>query len=176
MRKKQKDDILKGYQKLKGEIVRDQVDEIFRIQPDNYISELEKTGFQYYDDDDPEEIEEKNAQPENRNLKSLILFSLDHYPARIDILSGLAFFHKFENMIATLIHYYTQACMKQMNLEAFSELAMDFYYATIPDGFEALYALRDLLDPDADKRKIIDFLIPNRRKPLFPRRFAINSR
>ena len=44
-------------------------------------------------------------------------------------------------------------------METFSELAQDFYYATIPDGYEALYALRDLFEPGTDKRKVIDFLI-----------------
>ena len=49
--------------------------------------------------------------------------------------------------------------MDQKNLETFSELAQDFYYATIPDGYEALFALRDLFEPGTDKRKIVDFLI-----------------
>ena len=44
-------------------------------------------------------------------------------------------------------------------METFSELAQDFYYATIPDGYEALYALRDSFEPGTDKRKVIDFLI-----------------
>jgi hypothetical protein len=205
MKKKDKDDILSDYQKLKNEIIRDKVDKIFRTQPDNYISELEKIGFKYYDDDDPEEAEEKNAQAENQNqrdlveyfegdrdfsetilaaflvekdveepnlplirkyfkqanqnLKSLILYGLDHYPARIDLLADLAYFHEFENILSTLIKYFTRACMNQMNLETFTELAQDFYYATIPDGYEALYALRDLFEPESNKRKIIDFLI-----------------
>ncbi len=38
-------------------------------------------------------------------------------------------------------------------------IAQDFYYATKPDGYEALYALRDLFKPGTDKRKVIDFLI-----------------
>ena len=72
MRKKDKDDILNDYQRLKNEIIRDKVDEIFRTQPDNYISALEEIGFKYYDDDDFEEIEEKNAKPENQNQRDLI--------------------------------------------------------------------------------------------------------
>jgi len=205
MRKKDKDDILKDYQRLKNEIIRDKVNEIFRTQPDNYISGLEKIGFKYYDDDDFEEIEEKNAKPENQdqrdlveyfegdqelsetilatffevkdakepnlplirkyfkkanqNLKSLLLYGLDHYPARIDLLSDLAYFHEFENILSTLINYFTRTCMNEMNLETFAELAQDFYYATISDGYEALYALRDLFGPNTNKRKIIDFLI-----------------
>jgi hypothetical protein len=47
----------------------------------------------------------------------------------------------------------------QENLEAFAELAQDFYNTTIPDGYEALYALRDLFEPGTDKREIIDILI-----------------
>ena len=49
--------------------------------------------------------------------------------------------------------------MDQENIETFSELAHDFYYATKPDGYEALYALRDLFEPGTDKRKVIDILI-----------------
>jgi len=67
MRKKDKDDVLNDYQRSRNEIIRDKVDEIFRTQPDNYISALEKIGFKYYDDDDPEEIEEKNAKSENQD-------------------------------------------------------------------------------------------------------------
>jgi hypothetical protein len=46
-----------------------------------------------------------------------------------------------------------------MNLQVFAELAEDFYYATKPDGYEALIALRELFEPNTEKRKIIDFLI-----------------
>ncbi|MGA1865764.1 MAG: PAS domain-containing protein, partial [bacterium] len=54
----------------------------------------------------------------------------------------LAYRHEFENILSILISYYTRACVDQQNLETFAELARDFYYATIPDGYEALYALR----------------------------------
>jgi hypothetical protein len=52
MGKKKKDPTIEAYQKLKNEIIIDKVDEIFRTQPDNYISALEEIGFKYYDDDD----------------------------------------------------------------------------------------------------------------------------
>lgn len=205
MSKKDKDDILSEYLKLKNEMIRDKVDEIFRTQPDNYITALEEIGFTYYDEDDPEEIEEENAKAENRdqrdlidyfegdqevsetiletffrvkdaaepnlplvrkyfkqankNLKALILYGLDHYPARIDLLDDLAYFHEFENLLSTVIKYFTAACVNQTNLDTFTELAQDFYYATIPDGYDALHALRDIYEPDTNKRKIIDFLI-----------------
>jgi hypothetical protein len=168
---------------------------------------LEELGFKYFedDDDDIEEIEERNAKPENQrqrnlvayfenknklsgkifecfseekasdnpnfplirkyfrkanqNLKALLIYGLDHYPGRIDLLSDLTIFHEFENILSILISYYTRACVDQQNLETFTELAKDFYYSTKPDGYEALFALRELFEPDTDKRKIIEFLI-----------------
>jgi len=95
----------------------------------------------------------------NPNLKALLLYGLDYYPGRIDLLSDLAFFHEFESILSILISYYTRACVDQQNLETFAELAKDFYYSTSPDGYEALYALRDLFEAGTDKRKIIELLI-----------------
>ena len=95
----------------------------------------------------------------NKNLKRLILYGLDNYPGRIDLLSDLSFFHEFENILSLLIKYYTKACLDQENLDMFTELAKDFYYCTIPDGYEAYHALRELFEPETDKRKIIEFLI-----------------
>ncbi|MBW1899748.1 MAG: hypothetical protein JRI61_11900 [Deltaproteobacteria bacterium] len=206
MSKKDKDPVIDDYEKLKNEIIRDKVNEIFCNHPKDHISKMEELGFEYFeDDDDSEEIEERNAKPENQrqrdlvayfenkkklskkifesfseekasnnpnfplirkyfkkanqNLKALLIYGLDHYPGRIDLLSDLTFFHEFENILSTLISYYTRACVDQQNLETFSELAKDFYYSTSPDGYEALYALRELFEPDTDKRKIIEFLI-----------------
>ena len=222
MSKKDKDSVLDGYEKLKNEIIRDKVSKIFRNHPKDHIAKMEELGFEYFeDDDDYEEIEERNAKPENqrqrelvayfenkkklskkifesyseekaaenpnyplirkyykeanKNLKSLLLYGLDNYPGRIDLLSDLSFFHEFENILSILITYYTQACVDQGNLDTFSELAKDFYYSTNPDGYEALYALRELFEPETDKRKIIDFLITEEeeaeRKALQPIEF-----
>ena len=52
MGKKKKDPTIEAYEKLKNEIIIEKVDEVFRTQPDNYISALEEIGFKYYDDDD----------------------------------------------------------------------------------------------------------------------------
>ena len=95
----------------------------------------------------------------NPNLKSLILYGLDHYPDNLDLLSDLGYFHEFGNILGILITYCTRACVDQENIETFSELAHDFYYATKPDGYEALYALGELFEPGTDKRKVIDILI-----------------
>jgi len=95
----------------------------------------------------------------NRKLKALLIYGLDHYPGRIDLLSDLTYFHEFENILTILITYYTRAYVNQTNLETFTELTQDFYYATNPDDYEAYYALRELFEPHTEKRKIIDFLI-----------------
>jgi hypothetical protein len=95
----------------------------------------------------------------NQRLKALIILGLDRYPASLQLLSDLTYFHEFENVLRLLIHYYTDACLNQTNLKMFTELAQDFYYATAPDDYDALYALRELFEPHTEKRKIIDFLI-----------------
>jgi hypothetical protein len=206
MGKRKKDYIPDDYEKLKNEIIRDKVNEIFRKYPREYISKLEEIGFNYFEDDyDCEEIEEKNAKPENQrqrdlvayfesktelsdkifdsyseekasekpnyplirryfkqaneNLKALLLYGLENYPCRIDLLSDLSFFHEFGNVLSDLITHYIKACLEQGNLETFSALAKDFYYFTNPDGYEAYYALQDLFEPNTEKRKIIDSLI-----------------
>jgi hypothetical protein len=206
MGKKHNDSVLDDYGKAKTEISHEKVKEIFRNHPKEYIAKLEELGFTYFEDDeDSEEIEERNARPENqrqrdlvayfegkkrlseqifesyctekdaenpnyplfrkyfkeanKNLKSLLLYGLDNYPDRIDLLSDLSFFHEFENILGILISYYTRACVVQGNLDTFTALAKDFYYSTKPDGYEAYYALRELFGPETDKRKIIDFLM-----------------
>jgi hypothetical protein len=92
----------------------------------------------------------------NQNLKALILYGLDHYSGRIDLLTDLTFFHEFENILSTLISYYTRACVDQQNLETFSELAKEFYYATSPDGYEALYTLTHLKQLSKNNSVILD--------------------
>jgi hypothetical protein len=205
-----KKDFLDDYEKLKDEIIIEKVDEIFRTQPDNYIAALEEIGFEYHEEDDEEEIEERKAKPKNRNqrklvayfegdeepsdeifaiylaernakrpnlplirkyfkkanpkLKALLIYGLNKYPDRIDLLSDLTYFHEFENILTTLITCYTRACVDQENLDTFTVLAQDFYYATNPDGYEAYHALRELFEQHTEKRKIIDFLISEKEK------------
>jgi hypothetical protein len=95
----------------------------------------------------------------NQNLKALLLYCLDRYPTRTDLLADLAYFHEFENILTLLIEYYILACEKEKDMEKFTELAQDFYYSTSPDGYEALLALQDIFEPATDKRKIVDYLI-----------------
>jgi len=206
MRKKDKDSIIENFEKLKNEIVSDKANDIFRDNPKEWVSKLEDFGFTYIDDeDDSEEIEERNAKPENQrqkdlvdffeggkklsdeifeifseetaavtpnyplirkyfkqanaNLKALILYGLDNYPRRIDLLVDLAFFHEFENVLSLLIKYYTRACVEQENLDTFNDLVQDFYFVTASDGYQAYLELRKRFAPDTNKRIIIDALI-----------------
>ena len=68
MGRKDKNSALDGYEKIKNEIIRDKVNDIFRNHPKDYIAKMEELGFKYYEDDneDEEEIEERNAKPENQ--------------------------------------------------------------------------------------------------------------
>jgi hypothetical protein len=204
MTKKGKDP-LEEYLKLKDEMLRDKVNEVFRTQPKNWRVALEELGLQYYDDDDEEELEERQARPEsadqkalvayfeghlelseelltllleerrreganlplirkyfraaNQRLKTLILHGLERYPTSIALLSDLAYFHEFENNLRLVITHYTRACVQEKNLQVFSELARDFYEATIWDDYDAFYALKDLFELETKKRKIVDFLV-----------------
>ena len=72
MGKKDKDSVLDDYEKLKNEIIRDKVDDIFRNHPKDYVAKMEELGFEYFqEDDDSEEIEERNAKPENQRQVEL---------------------------------------------------------------------------------------------------------
>ncbi len=95
----------------------------------------------------------------NSNLKALLLVGLDRRPTNIDLLSDLAYFHEYENILRELIDRYTFACEKENDMSKFSEMAQDFYYAAIPDGYDALQALRELFSSNMQKREIIEFLI-----------------
>jgi hypothetical protein len=94
----------------------------------------------------------------NKQLLSMILHGLHQYPVLVELLTGLSYFHQFQNILSTLIDHFIIACDEQGNLETFSEIAMDFYYATIADGYDALHALKERYPVESDKRKVIDFL------------------
>jgi hypothetical protein len=209
MAKKGKDP-LEEYLKLKDEMLREKVNEVFRTQPKNWRSALEELGFQYYDEEDEEDLEERQARPENEDqktlvdyfeghlelsdalltllleernkeaanlplirkyfrttnprLKALILYGLERYPTSIELLSDLAYFHEFENSLRLVITHFTRACVAEEDLQIFSELARDFYEATVWDGYDAFYALKDLFKPETEKRKILDFLVTDMEK------------
>ena len=95
----------------------------------------------------------------NKNLLSLILHGLDLFPVSEELLSDLAFFHEYYGMLQILIDRYMTACENQENLEAFSDMVMEFYYSTGSDEYDVLHALIKKFPVGTNKRKVIDFLI-----------------
>ncbi len=75
MKKKDKKEIINELHKVKNEIVIDNVNEVFKNNPENYKEELAKLGFQWFEDDYPDEIqEEDNAVPENKKQEFLVAY------------------------------------------------------------------------------------------------------
>lgn len=100
----------------------------------------------------------KYFKSSNKHFLSLILHGLQLYPVSYELLSDLAYYHEFEGILRLLVDHFMIACEKQENLEVFSEIAQDFYYATAPDGFDAFYELRERFSVGTRKRAVIDFL------------------
>jgi hypothetical protein len=73
----------------------------------------------------------------------------------LGLLSDLSFFHEFKNILSELIGNYLIACDHEQNLKNFEQLALQFYYDTDPDGFDALYELSEKYGPDSDKGRIV---------------------
>ena len=94
----------------------------------------------------------------NQRLKELIVYGLEKYPERVDLLDDLLFFHGFSWVYSLVVKYYTRACLLQGNMETFSSLARDFFEATRPHDHAEYYALRDLFEPGSTRRKIMDFV------------------
>ena len=91
----------------------------------------------------------------NENLKSLIISGLKRNPGDIGLLSDLVFFHEFNSILSELIRFYLIACDHEQNLKDFEQLALQFFYDTDPDGFDALYELSEKYGPASDKGKIV---------------------
>ncbi len=94
----------------------------------------------------------------NQRLKELIVYGLEKYPERVDLLDDLLFFHEFCEVYPLVVKYYTRACLLQGNMETFSNLARDFFEVTRSQDHREYYALRDLFDPGSVRRKIMDFV------------------
>jgi hypothetical protein len=95
----------------------------------------------------------------NHNLKALILWGLQKYPGRIDLLRDLGFFHEFSGILGVVIENYSRACENQENMDTFTDLAQEFYHTTLPDGYDAYQKLKELFPVGSVKRALVDFLI-----------------
>lgn len=80
----------------------------------------------------------------NPHLKSILLQGLAADPTDPDLLDDLAYFSDFDSMLGELIHFYTDACLKETDIERFSLLVQDFHMNTMDQGYDALQALTTL--------------------------------
>jgi hypothetical protein len=75
MKKKEKKNIIDEIIKIKNELVTERINEIFRTKPEYYRTELAMLGFEWLDDDYPDEVEEENnAAPENKDQELLVAY------------------------------------------------------------------------------------------------------
>ncbi|MBN1831398.1 MAG: hypothetical protein JW896_04740 [Deltaproteobacteria bacterium] len=74
MKKKEKN-IVDEIIKIKNEMVTERMNEIFRTRPDYDRTELAMLGFEWLDEDYPNEVEEEsNAVPENKDQELLVAY------------------------------------------------------------------------------------------------------
>jgi hypothetical protein len=77
----------------------------------------------------------------NPNLKAILLEGLAVNPTDADLLDDLSYFSEFDSMLGELIHFYTEACHKELDTERFAALAHDFHMNTFEQGYDALHEL-----------------------------------
>ena len=135
------------YEKIKREIVFEKVAKAIKEDPKNWIKQVEDLGFEYFDDGygDEEELEEKLAKPENPNQELLV----DYFEGDMELSDQ----------------------MLDAFLTDFEQLALQFYYDTDLDGFDALYELSEKYGPDSDKGNIVREILrgkkPNQIQSIF---------
>ncbi len=93
----------------------------------------------------------------NSNLKAILLYALEINPTDPDLLDDLSYFSEFDGILGELIHFYTDACLKETHMERFSLLAQDFHMNTVDQGYDALQALFSLF-PTGEKGVVIQHL------------------
>lgn len=80
----------------------------------------------------------------NPNLKRILLKGLAATPTDPDLLDDLSYFSEFDSMLGELIHFYTDACLQETDMERFSLLAQDFHMNTHDQGYDALQELTSI--------------------------------
>lgn len=91
----------------------------------------------------------------NSRVKELLMFGLEKHPTDIGLLSDLAYYHEFHNLLGELIEAYLTACGRENDPERLIQLVMSFYLDTEPDGFDALHELEQACSPGSWKWKVI---------------------
>jgi len=85
----------------------------------------------------------------NPNLKAILLKGLAASPTDLDLLDDLSYFSEFDSMLGELIHFYTAACLIEIDMERFSLLAQDFHMNTFDQGYDALHELTTIFQSGA---------------------------
>lgn len=80
----------------------------------------------------------------NPNLKKILLKGLAANSTDLDLLDDLSYFSEFDSMLGELIHFYTDACLQETDMERFSLLAQDFHMNTYDQGYDALHELTSI--------------------------------
>jgi hypothetical protein len=83
-------DLLKEYQKIKTELLFEQVNKVIKDNPRDWRNQLEMLGFEWYEedyDDDKDIAEENKALPDNENQKSLVSYFEGNLPLDENLLS-----------------------------------------------------------------------------------------
>jgi hypothetical protein len=93
----------------------------------------------------------------NPNLKAILLRGLLANPTDLDLLDDLSYFSEFDSILGELINFYTDACLKETDMERFSLLARDFFMNTCDHGYDALHELTTLFQ-SGTKRAVIQHL------------------
>jgi len=91
----------------------------------------------------------------NTRVKELLMFGLEKHPTDIGLLSDLAYYHEFSNILGELIEAYLTACGRENDPERLIQLVMSFYLDTEPDGFDALHELEQACSRGSWKWKVI---------------------
>ena len=115
MGKKDKDSVLDDYEKVKNEIIHDKMNEIFRKHPNDYIAKLAELGFEYFEDDnDNEEMEERNAKPENQRQRDLVAYFENKKTLSNEIFESYSEEKAAENLNYPLIRKYFKEANKYL--------------------------------------------------------------
>ena len=126
MGKNNKDPILDDYEKVKNEIIHEKVNEIFRNHPKDHIAKLEELGFKYFEDDnDFEELEERNAKPENQRQRDLVAYFENEKKLSKEIFESYSAEKAAENPNYALIRKYFKEANK--NLKSLLLYGLDNY-------------------------------------------------
>jgi hypothetical protein len=111
---------------------------------DTYLAEKDSDSLNY-------PLFRRYFKKGNDRLKELLMYGLDKHPTDIGLLSDLAYYHEFRNILGELIQAYMTACGRGHDVDRFSQLVMSFYLDTEPDGFDAFHELEQACSRGSEK-------------------------